>query len=132
MHAEPATRMTKQRKLILEELRKLKTHPTADEIYEMVRRQMPRISLGTVYRNLDVLHRIGMIRKLDMAGNQAQFDGNMDNHHHMRCIRCGCLVDIEAAAVRPPEVSVSGASHLKITGYRLEFEGLCAHCRGSE
>ena len=120
--------MTKQRKLILQELRKVKTHPTADEIYHMVRRQMPRISLGTVYRNLDVLHRSGMIRKLDMAGSQARFDGDMADHHHMRCVKCGRLYDIDAAAVRPPEVSVSTRSHLRITGYRLEFEGVCPNC----
>ncbi len=131
MHTETGKRMTKQRKLILDELRKVKTHPTADEIYEMVRKQMPRISLGTVYRNLDVLHRSGKIRKLDLVGGQARFDGDMGNHHHMRCVKCGHLVDIDAVAVRPPEVSVSAGSHVKITGYRLEFEGLCPRCSDS-
>ena len=63
-------KLTKQRKVILEELRKLKTHPSADEIYNIVRERLPRISLGTVYRNLEILSDAGVILKLDVAGSQ--------------------------------------------------------------
>ena len=66
--AQPQTRMTRQRAVILEELRKVKTHPTADELYSIVRERLPRISLGTVYRNLDFLADTGEIRRLEAAG----------------------------------------------------------------
>ena len=67
--SQPQTRMTRQRMVILEELRKVKTHPTADELYAMVSTRMPRISLGTVYRNLDFLTESKEILKLESAGS---------------------------------------------------------------
>ena len=72
--SQPQTRMTRQRMVILEELRKVKTHPTADELYAMVRTRMPRISLGTVYRNLDFLTESKEILKLESAGSIRRFD----------------------------------------------------------
>ena len=69
--SQPQTRMTRQRMVILEELRKVKTHPTADELYAMVRTRMPRISLGTVYRNLDFLTESKEILKLESAAPSA-------------------------------------------------------------
>ena len=74
--SQPQTRMTRQRMVILEELRKVKTHPTADELYAMVRTRMPRISLGTVYRNLDFLTESKEILKLESAGSIRRFDGD--------------------------------------------------------
>ena len=66
--------MTRQRKVILEELLKQNAHPSADEIYQMVRRRMPRISLGTVYRNLEVLASMGKIQKLELSGALKRYD----------------------------------------------------------
>jgi len=82
-------RLTNQRRIILEELKSVTTHPTADEIYGMVRQKMPRISLGTVYRNLEVLSSLGLVRKLENAAGQKRFDGDVSPHHHIRCEVCG-------------------------------------------
>ena len=76
---------TVQRKVIVDELRKLKCHPTADELYEVVRRKLPRISLGTVYRNLEVLSANGEIQRLGLGRKQMCFDGNMSRHYHLVC-----------------------------------------------
>ncbi|MCJ7604005.1 MAG: transcriptional repressor, partial [Desulfobulbaceae bacterium] len=76
MEAKNKLRMTKQRQVILEELRKVKTHPTADDMYQMLRKKMPKISLGTVYRNLEILSESGIIQKLDVGGTQKRFDGD--------------------------------------------------------
>ena len=78
-------RVTRQRRVILEELRKLTSHPTAPALYEVVRRRLPRISLGTVYRNLELLARAGFIQRLDLQGAEARFDGNPEHHYHVRC-----------------------------------------------
>ena len=78
--SQPQTRMTRQRMVILEELRKVKTLPTADELYAMVRTRMPRISLGTVYRNLDFLTESKEILKLESAGSIRRFDGDTRPH----------------------------------------------------
>lgn len=122
------TRMTKQRKVILEELRKVTSHPTADEVYDMVRQRLPRISLGTVYRNLDVLAETGEILKLESAGSQKRFDGNPMPHAHVRCLRCGKVGDVMGAEV---SVSVEGASApgFSIASARVEFDGVCDMCQ---
>ena len=70
----PKMRLTTQRQVILEELGKVKSHPTANEVYDMVRKRLPRIGLGTVYRNLELMAESGMILKLEVGGTQKRFD----------------------------------------------------------
>jgi Fur family ferric uptake transcriptional regulator len=72
--------MTRQRRVILEELRKVDTHPSADEVYEMVRKRLPRISLGTIYRNLEILSETGEIQRLETGSHLKRFDGRADDH----------------------------------------------------
>ena len=88
-------RLTNQRQVILEELRNVKTHPTASELYDMVRQRLPRIGLGTVYRNLELLADCGIINKLETGGEQKRFDGNPGPHYHIRCTTCGRVDDID-------------------------------------
>jgi Fur family ferric uptake transcriptional regulator len=123
--------MTRQRKIILEELRKLKTHPTADELYDAVRERLPRISLGTVYRNLDVLQENGEVLKLESAGSQKRFDGDIRPHYHVRCVRCGRVGDVENE-VADLDVSGVSAPGFTITGGTVEFYGVCDICRNQE
>lgn len=122
-------RMTRQRQVILEELRKVTSHPTADQVYSMVRRRLPRVSLGTVYRNLEVLSESGVIRKLELGGAPRRFDGKATDHNHVRCLRCGRLEDIEAEPATAVEEALRAASDYEILGYRLEFFGLCPRCK---
>jgi Fur family ferric uptake transcriptional regulator len=86
-------RITPQREVILEQLRRADSHLTANEIYEMVRARLPRISLGTVYRNLEILSRLGIIQKLEVGGAQRRFDAKTKNHYHLRCLSCGRIDD---------------------------------------
>jgi Fur family ferric uptake transcriptional regulator len=121
-------RLTNQRKMIMEQLQSVTTHPTADEIYGMVREKMPRISLGTVYRNLEVLSSLGLVRKLENAAGQKRFDGDMTPHHHIRCEVCGKVGDIFDA----PDISgieQGLGTDFQITGFTLEFSGICPECR---
>lgn len=121
-------RMTKQRTVILEMLRSVHTHPTADELYSMVREKLPKVSLGTVYRNLDLLIAQGEIAKIDKAGTQKRFDGNPRPHFHVRCQMCGKIGDIF------DPVSVPSVSGLEIEGFsvlnaEVEFNGICSECQ---
>jgi len=121
-------RNTLQRKVILEELRSVTSHPTAVELYEMVRRRIPRISLGTVYRNLDLLTETGTIRKLDLGGSEARFDADITSHYHVRCVRCGRVDDareVPAGLVQSAPPRLGG---YEILGHRLEFVGICPQC----
>lgn len=122
------TRMTRQRAVILETLRDVTTHPTADEIYSMVRKKMPRISLGTVYRNLDMLAGSGEIRLLDKAGAQKHFDGNTMPHHHVRCRLCGKIGDVFFPAPVPDMEAASPIPGFVVEAVELEFVGVCDAC----
>ncbi len=121
-------RMTAQRRVILEELRKVSSHPTADRVYEMVRLRLPRISLGTVYRNLEILSECGMIQKLELGGIQKRFDGNANNHYHVRCIHCDRIKDVPIGPITAIEDALHGKSDYEIIGHRLEFIGVCTQC----
>jgi Fur family ferric uptake transcriptional regulator len=120
--------MTRQRRVILEELRKVKTHPTADEVYEMVRLRIPHISLGTVYRNLEILSQNGYAMQLDMCGSQMRFDGNAQNHYHTRCTKCGKIDDLPIEPIHEIENLIKSLSDYNIHDYRLEFLGICSSC----
>lgn len=120
-------RVTRQRRVILEELRKVRTHPTADEVYAMVRRRLPRVSLGTVYRNLDLLAADGEILKLQSAGSSKRFDGTAAPHQHVRCSKCGRIADLETA-LPLPDINALFLPGFRITEARLEFDGVCDDC----
>lgn len=130
MNNLPEIRLTKQREVILEELCKLRNHPTADQIYDIVRQRLPRISLGTIYRNLEMMARDGAIQRLDLAG-QRRYDGNADDHAHLECLKCG---DIHDLPIDIPSLPLSDAAKaaldgFEITGYRICFLGFCPACR---
>jgi Fur family ferric uptake transcriptional regulator len=124
-------RMTAQRRIILRELQRMaRKHPTAEEIFLRVRKVLPRISLGTVYRNIDVLHRCGQALKVEPGSPQMRFDGRVDDHYHIRCVRCGMVDDLELPACPDIRKAVKDDMGFEILGHRLEFVGLCPKCRG--
>ncbi len=125
-------RLTRQRTVILEELRKVFSHPSADEIYEIVKKIIPSISLGTIYRNLDVLSETGAIQRLEVGGDVKRFDGNPENHYHIRCVRCQKIVDAPVDLMKGIEKTLKYKTTFKIIGHHLEFLGICAECLGKE
>ena len=122
-------RMTPQREVILREIERANSHPTADEIYGMVRKRLPRISLGTVYRNLEILCRLGMINKIEVGGGQKRFDKKTENHYHARCLNCGRVDDLPLEPETSMEQRIATLTGYHITGHRMEFVGLCLKCR---
>ncbi len=122
-------RMTRQRQVILEAIREVDCHPTADEVYEIVRQRLPHISLGTVYRNLEILSEEGLTQKLALGGPQKRFDGDTKKHYHVRCICCGRVDDVPMEPLTSVEDALRGVSDYEITGHSLEFLGLCPHCK---
>lgn len=129
MESNRAFRMTSQRRTILEELKGAMTHPTADEVYQRVRRRLPRISLGTVYRNLETLAARGIIRKLDVPGGQRRFDFNPELHYHVRCVHCGTVRDVALRAPVSPDQVLKDPGGFEVVGVKMEFLGICPACR---
>ncbi|ADH86743.1 Fur family transcriptional regulator [Desulfurivibrio alkaliphilus] len=121
-------RVTKQRQVLLDELCKVRSHPTADELYQMVRRRLPRISLGTVYRNLELMAENGMIQKLAVGGTQKRFDGNAAPHYHVRCLKCDRVDDLDLSLELDVEQKARKHTDFTIVRHSLEFAGLCPEC----
>ena len=124
----PKTRMTNQRRIILEELRKVDTHPTVDELYTIVKARMPHISLGTVYRNLDLLADMGEVLKIDSAGTMRRFDGRVEPHRHVRCQGCGKVADVFTDGTDEPGIGTLRVPGFRITTVRVEYDGICEEC----
>ena len=130
---EPWARTTKQRKAILEELRRMPTHPTADELFDRVRHRLPRISLGTVYRTLEALSRAGVVRVVGQPGSQRRYDATGGDHGHIRCARCGRVDDLAGQAA--VEAGAEGAAErlgYRVIERRVDFVGICPVCWNEE
>ena len=122
--------MTHQREIILQELQTSRKHLTADELYERVKKGLPRISLATVYRNLEILSRAGLIAKREVSGRQKRFDYDVSDHDHIFCIQCHRVDNLDLNREEIGNVlPVDGVDGYTITGYRLEFSGICRDCR---
>ena len=129
MTPTPMVRLTTQRQIILEELAKVKTHPTASELYDMVRKKLPRIGLGTVYRNLEIMAENGIIQKIKVGGTQKRFDATTEPHYHIRCSECGKVDDIEMPFMEELANTATQNSEYQILGHNVEFTGICVDCQ---
>lgn len=118
---------SKQRELIIDALRYTDEHPTAETVYRKLKGDYPRLSLATVYRNLNQLCETGVIRKLHVAGSPDRFDGNIEQHYHLCCKTCKKIIDIMG-----PEGAwrslISGNEKHCIEGCEVIFYGTCAEC----
>jgi len=122
-------RLTSQRRIVLEEIRKVHTHPTADEVYKLVRKRIPNVSVATVYRNLDFLAGNDLVIKLKTKDRKARYDGHPEPHLHLCCKKCGYVADIFDCKCKLPS-----SKELKSTGFApdincLEIPGLCKGCK---
>ena len=124
-------RMTRQREIVLDELSRAKGHPKADEIYQLVRKRLPHISFGTVYRNLRLLKELGLVKELSFGKNFSRFEASAVNHQHFTCTECGKVLDVdEPLPIATSRVQIDG-NDLSVDDFRLEFYGRCENCRNA-
>lgn len=122
---------TIQRSLVLDVVNRLKSHATADEVYAEVAATHPNISKATVYRNLNLLSEMGMIRKLEIPGGADRFDHICKEHCHVKCEKCGRVFDIEIPYIDGLDNLVENRNGFELTGYDILFRGICPGCRAS-
>ena len=122
------SRGSKQRDTILQVVMNSKDHPRADWVYDQVRKDIPNISMGTVYRNLRSLAKSGEIRQLDLADGTSRFDGNTDSHYHFRCERCGHIFDLDEPVDQSISERVAKNTGFRVYRQRMELIGLCNAC----
>lgn len=121
---------TKQREAILGAVCTMRNHPTADEVYDKLRIDYPRLSLGTVYRNLNTFAEKGHIKKIRVPEGGDRFDFRLDTHEHLLCNRCKRVYDADIlVSLAPDPRGKSPLEDCDITGYTLILHGICGECR---
>ena len=126
---QPMVRTSKQKEAILRVLRGTESHPTADWIYQEVRKEIPNVSLGTVYRNLRLLSEDGEVLQLGLCGSLSRFDARRDNHYHFRCENCGRVFDVDEPVDENINERIAERTGFRVLSHRLEFRGLCQECQ---
>ncbi|MFC1871190.1 transcriptional repressor [Chloroflexota bacterium] len=122
-------RETKQREAILNVLRSADSYPMADWIYDEVRKAIPNISKGTIYRNLKILREKGEISELNLSGTVSRFEGRQENHYHFRCEKCGQVFDLDEPVANGLDEKVARRTGFNVSYHQLEFRGLCNDCQ---
>ena len=125
---EKTLKYSKQREALLRILRGVTTHPTADRLYEEIRKEFPKISLATVYRNLNQLVENGEIIRLECNGEAEHYDGNPKKHYHFICRKCSAIIDVSISDASKINNLVIEKDMLKVEDHELFFYGLCQNC----
>lgn len=126
------TRNTVQRQIVLQTVRQMHDHPTADTVYAAVAAEHPSISKATVYRNLNQLATQGEIRRVPVPNGADRYDFNTSEHYHVRCEKCGAVYDVHMPHSYNLIAEVEDASGVEVRRFDILFEGICAHCREAE
>jgi len=120
--------LTIQRRHILEVLLGRTDHPTADQVFEEVQARLPGISRTTVYRALNTLVRLGVIRMVCSPGASVRFDANLEQHHHLVCLYCGKMSDWDDPRLNRLPLPNTRRAGFKIVDYTVHFRGACVDC----
>ena len=122
-------RNTIQKKLVLDAVRKLGCHSTAEEIYAEVSSVHPTISKGTVYRNLNVLADEGEIRKIEMPDSAARYDHTNTGHYHIKCLKCGRVYDVDMEIIPDITGFINDTHGFDFLDHDILFKGICPDCK---
>ena len=128
----PPRRTTRQRRIILEELKKLDSHPNAQTLFRLVKKRLPSIGFATVYRNLKVLRDEGLILELELDRQGRRYDGTTKNHYHLVCLCCGRVVDLGVPVSAKLGPRISRSMGLRIVYHRVQFYGYCKDCKNMQ
>ena len=122
-------RNSKQRNKILEILRSTKTHPTADWVFNEAKKVFPGLSMGTVYRNLNVLVEMGLVKKIEHGSTFDRFEANPTSHYHFICESCNSIIDLEMTVVDTLNERVYKETGFKPKSHTIDFYGTCPQCK---
>ncbi len=125
---ERGNRVTPQRRAILAIIEEQGGHLSADEIYHLARREVPRLSLSTVYRTLELLKDLDLVSELHLAGDHYRYEAQSGEHQHLVCLSCGQVVEFECAHWAQMHQKLADEHGFKITGSRVELFGYCGDC----
>ncbi len=121
--------LTAQRRAVLDALKEFKGHPSAEEVYLVVKKRNPRVALGTVYQALSVLEEIGLIEAKRWSESPVRYDLNTDPHYDIRCTRCGEVAEIPGVELEDFTMRVRENTPYEVPNAALVIEGLCPDCQ---
>ncbi|MFO7941725.1 MAG: transcriptional repressor [Bacillota bacterium] len=127
-------KLTRQRRIIVGALLKHEAqHPSAEELHQLVRQQLPDVGLATVYRTLDLLERLGIIRGMDFGDGRTRYEltSELHQHHHLICVRCGAIQEVDEDLLGDVEDQIAGRTGFTIVDHDLKIYGICQKCRES-
>lgn len=122
-------RNTIQKELVLEAVRAMRSHVTADDVYEYIRKDHPNIGKGTVYRNLNILYKEKEILKVQIPNGPDRFDFTLKEHYHVRCVKCQDVMDVDMDAISDMQDRIKDKHGIKFLNYDILFEGICPACQ---
>jgi len=120
--------LTVQRRAILKAVLERDDHPTADQLYDVVKERIAGVSRATVYRVLEMLVGLGVIRRLPHPGATARFDARIRRHHHLVCRTCNRVIDIGSRSLDDLQLPPKHRHGFQIEDYSVHFIGICAEC----
>ena len=123
--------VTPQRLAIYRALLCSQAHPDAEAVFEAVRATIPNLSLATVYKNLETLQQLGVVRELTPLHEAVRFDANLDHHHHLVCTACKAVVDLYDPELDALKLPAERAQGFAVSHLRVQVEGLCPACAKS-
>lgn len=121
--------LTCQRRTVFESIVDRRDHPTVDQVYDQVRGRLADVSRMTVYRALDWLADLGVVIKVGHPGAVIRFDPTTERHHHLVCVRCNRLADLECPEFDDLELPAVRPDGFLVDDYSVLFRGVCAECR---
>lgn len=123
-------KVTPQRRLILEILEEAGKHLSAEEIGSLARVKQPNLSVGTVYRNLNILCDLGLVRRVDFLERGNRYEINGAHHHHLVCLSCGDAVEIDFCPIENVMAGIIKGSGFEVSAHKFEVTGYCLKCKG--
>lgn len=121
--------VTMQRRVILEAVLRRDDHPTADQIYEAVQEQIPQLSRTTVYRTMDTLTELGVIRRVRLTGSRSRFDGKIRRHHHLICVECDRIMDLDDEDLDQLPLPTGKLRGFEVDDFSVLITGTCPDCQ---
>jgi len=125
-------RNTVQKDIIHTAVVDMHRHVTAEEVYEHIKDEHPKIGKGTVYRNLSILAEEGSIRRVEIPNGPDRFDFTLKNHYHLRCVGCGSVTDVDMDEVCGLLEKIRDQHGCEILEYDILFKGICPKCQEEE
>jgi Fur family peroxide stress response transcriptional regulator len=123
--------VTVQRRVIFSALLERNDHPTVDQVFAQVKDRIPGVSRTTVYRTLETLANLRLVRRTNHFAASARFDGNMKRHHHLVCTACGKVIDLQDSNTTVSNLPDVRRNGFTLRDYSIYFEGFCSDCKRS-